>query len=41
MTPQHSSRRDVIRAALIGGVAVYLAPLRSKAFAALFEKMNC
>ena len=37
MTPQHSSRRDVIRAALIGGVAVYLAPLRSKAFAALFE----
>lgn len=31
------SRRQVLRASLIGGTAVYLAPLGSRAFAALFE----
>jgi CO/xanthine dehydrogenase Mo-binding subunit len=31
------SRRDVIRASMIGGVAVYFAPFRSSAIAALFE----
>jgi CO/xanthine dehydrogenase Mo-binding subunit len=37
MTPRLPSRRDVIRASLIGGIAVYFAPVRSRAFAALFE----
>src|SRR5262249_7199439 len=32
------SRRQVLRASLIGGVAVYLAPFGSRAYAALFEK---
>jgi CO/xanthine dehydrogenase Mo-binding subunit len=31
------SRRDIIRASLIGGIAVYFAPVRSRAFAALVE----
>jgi CO/xanthine dehydrogenase Mo-binding subunit len=31
------SRRQVLRASLIGGTAVYLAPLGSRAFASLFE----
>src|SRR5262249_43715488 len=31
------SRREVMRASVIGGIAVYLAPLGSRAFAALFE----
>jgi hypothetical protein len=31
------SRRQVLGASVIGGVAVYLAPLGSKAFASLFE----
>jgi CO/xanthine dehydrogenase Mo-binding subunit len=37
MTRILPSRRQVLRASLIGGVAVYLAPLASKAFAALFD----
>ena len=37
MTRMLPSRRQVLRASLIGGVAVYLAPLASKAFAALFD----
>ena len=37
MTRMLPSRRQVLRAGLIGGVAIYLAPLASKAFAALFE----
>ena len=32
-----ASRRQVLRASLICGVAVYLAPLSSRAFASLFE----
>ena len=32
------SRRQVLRASLIGGIAVYLAPLGSRAFASLFEE---
>ena len=32
------SRRQMIGASLIGGIAVYLAPLGSRAFAALFEE---
>ena len=32
------SRRQVMGASLIGGIAVYLAPLGSRAFAALFEE---
>src|ERR1700751_4772707 len=32
------SRRQVLGASVIGGVAVYLAPLGSRAFAALFEE---
>jgi CO/xanthine dehydrogenase Mo-binding subunit len=32
------SRRQVLRASLIGGIAVYLAPLGSRAFASLFER---
>jgi CO/xanthine dehydrogenase Mo-binding subunit len=31
------SRRQVLRASLIGGIAVYLAPLGSRAYAALFD----
>ena len=34
----HPSRRQVMGASLIGGIAVYLAPLGSRAFAALFEE---
>lgn len=37
MTRMLPSRRQVLRASLIGGVAVYFAPLASKAFAALFD----
>ena len=37
MTPWRPSRRQMLRATLIGGVAVYLAPLGSRAYAALFE----
>ena len=37
MTQSRPSRRQVIRATLIGGIAVYFAPFRSPAFAALFE----
>jgi CO/xanthine dehydrogenase Mo-binding subunit len=37
MTRMLPTRRQVLRASLIGGVAVYLAPLASKAFAALFD----
>jgi hypothetical protein len=32
------SRRQVMGASLIGGIAVYLAPLGSRAFASLFEE---
>src|SRR5882757_7909331 len=32
------SRRQVLRAGLIGGVAVYVAPLGSRAYAALFDE---
>src|SRR5262249_56210666 len=32
------SRRQMMGASLIGGIAVYLAPLGSRAFAALFEE---
>ena len=32
------SRRQVLRASAIGGIAVYLAPLGSRAFASLFEE---
>jgi CO/xanthine dehydrogenase Mo-binding subunit len=32
------SRREMLRASLIGGIAVYLAPLGSRAFASLFEE---
>ncbi|MGY8668761.1 molybdopterin cofactor-binding domain-containing protein [Bradyrhizobium sp. UFLA05-109] len=32
------SRRQVLRASLIGGIAVYVAPLGSRAFASLFEQ---
>ena len=38
MIPFRPSRRQVLRASLIGGIAVYLAPLGSGAFAALFEQ---
>jgi CO/xanthine dehydrogenase Mo-binding subunit len=38
MSGLRPSRRQVLRASLIGGVAVYLAPLGSKAFASLFEE---
>src|SRR5262245_41524129 len=33
------SRRQVLRASLIGGIAVYLAPLGSRAFASLLEEV--
>src|SRR5262245_19950518 len=32
------SRRQVLQASLIGGIAVYVAPLGSQAFASLFEQ---
>lgn len=38
MTRFDPSRRAVLRGGLIAGIAVYLAPLGSKAFAALFEE---
>src|ERR1700704_4024508 len=38
MIPFRPSRRQVLRASVIGGVAVYLAPLGSGAFASLFEE---
>jgi CO/xanthine dehydrogenase Mo-binding subunit len=38
MTRLRPSRRQVMRASLIGGIAVYLAPLGSEAFASLFEE---
>jgi len=38
MTLLRPSRRQVMGASLIGGIAVYLAPLGSRAFAALFEE---
>src|SRR5262245_5161441 len=37
MSGLRPSRRQVLRASLIGGIAVYLAPLGSRGFAALFE----
>jgi CO/xanthine dehydrogenase Mo-binding subunit len=37
MNGMRPSRRQVMRASLIGSIAVYLAPLGSSAFAALFE----
>ena len=37
MARLHPSRRQVLRASLIGGIAVYFAPLGSRAFASLFE----
>ena len=38
MIPFRPSRRQVLRASVIGGIAVYLAPLGSRAYAALFEE---
>jgi CO/xanthine dehydrogenase Mo-binding subunit len=38
MSGLRPSRRQVLRASLIGGIAVYLAPLGSRVFAALFEQ---
>ena len=38
MTQIHATRRTVLRGGMIAGIAVYLAPLGSKAYAALFEK---
>ena len=37
MTSWRPSRRQMLRASLIGGIAVYLAPLGSRAYSALFE----
>ncbi|MFI0849587.1 xanthine dehydrogenase family protein molybdopterin-binding subunit [Mesorhizobium sp. IMUNJ 23232] len=37
MSGPHVSRRELLRGALIGGVAVYLAPMGSRAYASLFE----
>jgi CO/xanthine dehydrogenase Mo-binding subunit len=37
MTRLRPSRRQMLRASLIGGIAVYLAPLGTRAFASLFE----
>jgi len=38
MNDMRPSRRQVLRATLIGSIAVYVAPLGSRAFAALFEQ---
>src|SRR4051812_30610942 len=38
MIPFRPSRREMLRASVIGGIAVHLAPLGSGAFAALFEE---
>jgi CO/xanthine dehydrogenase Mo-binding subunit len=38
MSGLRPSRRQLLRASLIGGIAVYLAPFGSRAYAALFEK---
>jgi CO/xanthine dehydrogenase Mo-binding subunit len=38
MSGLRPSRRQVLRASLIGGIAVYLAPLGSRVFAGLFEQ---
>ena len=38
MIPFRPSRRQVLHASVIGGIAVYLAPLGSGAFASLFEQ---
>jgi hypothetical protein len=38
MIPFRPSRRQVLHASVIGGIAVYLAPLGSGAFASLFEE---
>ena len=38
MNLSRPSRRQVMGASLIGGIAVYLAPLGSRAFASLFEE---
>src|SRR5262245_49345592 len=38
MTLSRPSRRQILRASAIGGIAVYLAPLGSRAFASLFEE---
>jgi CO/xanthine dehydrogenase Mo-binding subunit len=38
MTHLRPSRRQVLRASLIGGIAVYFAPLGSRALASLFEE---
>jgi len=38
VTRSAASRRQVLRAGLLGGVAVYLAPLGTAAYAALFEE---
>src|SRR5262245_50039911 len=40
MSGLRPSRRQVLRASLIGGIAVYLAPLGSRAYAALFEQQE-
>jgi hypothetical protein len=32
------SRRRLLRASLLGGIAVYVAPLGSRAYAALFDE---
>src|SRR5258708_23955341 len=37
MTRMLPTRRQVLRASVVGGIAIYLAPLASKAFAALFD----
>ncbi len=38
MTRLRPSRRQMLRASLIGGIAVYLAPFGTRAFASLFEQ---
>src|SRR5262245_28645250 len=40
MSGLRPSRRQVLRASLVGGIAVYLAPLGSRAYAALFEQQE-
>src|SRR4029077_3732071 len=37
VTSWRPSRRQILRASLIGGIAVYLAPLGSRAYSALFQ----